>query len=659
MKQRNFLKYFIILLLFTASFLIAYLYKKTDLATEFLAATQKVPSIRDFNSAGINDTLKIVDTYGLLFGPAIGLLAFLVSLILLLILKIVRLAKFALANMLVLFLVYGGLLALAIELIYYEARFSLLSLAIIYFGGFPLFYASIFTLICILIIYIYSIFKKQPKVTTSEVVEKVAAEKPPSEVIEKAVVEKTAEKIDTIKNLTILLLILSVPFLSGCSIISWLEGDVCDVTADPHCYQGAAVDDGNADKCAKVGVPDQFKGLGSDPPKDKCYLMVAENTGDLTACDKIMGGLMSYTREECILDASLANENPSGCQLLTGEDHVQCVEQIGPKITVEKVLEVDSQIDILTNELQKGSDPNLEKQLKGLQDKKKDMLAVMTADNKKEYNIEIDPLNKQIIGDWATGDIDSATKSKMININEKLKDAGSPLTKDQYEIMRDYYKFINDPANNIENMDDKALAKDNVGDKIKNVVDKLKFWKTADTAEEKSLDEQIRFYDRMSDRQYGISKGLDAKETAYENLVDKIKEKAVEKGAEKGEEKIIEEVFGEAVGKASMITTKILGEAVDEVKEEAKSAEFRGLVNAYDKGMEEELAKMNGNVELAHATVIKNLTADPYAYAEKDSFAKYGNLIENKDCDGSNPHCINKEVFWKAMKKSYIYQHKI
>ena len=131
----------------------------------------------------------------------------------------------------------------------------------------------------------------------------------------------------------------------------------------------------------------------------------------------------------------------------------------------------------------------------------------------------------------------------------------------------------------------------------------------------------------------------------------------MEKVAEKGAEKIIEEVFGEAVEKSTSLTTKVLGEAIDEVKEEAQSAEVRGLVSAYDKGMEEELGKAGGNVEKAHAIVVKNLSADPYSYATGDSFAKYGNLIENKDCDGSNPHCLNKEVFWKAMKKSYQYQH--
>jgi len=30
--------------------------------------------------------------------------------------------------------------------------------------------------------------------------------------------------------------------------------------------------------CAKVKQPADFKSVGSNPPKDKCYLMVAENT---------------------------------------------------------------------------------------------------------------------------------------------------------------------------------------------------------------------------------------------------------------------------------------------------------------------------------------------------------------------------------------------
>lgn len=104
--------------------------------------------------------------------------------------------------------------------------------------------------------------------------------------------------------------------------------------------------------------------------------------------------------------------------------------------------------------------------------------------------------------------------------------------------------------------------------------------------------------------------------------------------------------------------TAVLGEAIDTVKKEAKSAEFRGLVRAYNLGMEEEISKADGNIEKAHAMVAKNLEEDPYRYEDSHTFAHYQNILQNKDCDGSNPHCIKRDVFWKAMKKSYEYQNR-
>ena len=525
-----------------------------------------------------------------------------------------------------------------------------------------LFNTVIATLVWICLIYILSAIIKKfikkeksiDKPSTQEESKEEVKEVEASEVIEDEKAEnKTGGIIATV------LIFLLMPFvLSGCSMIGGVEGLICSFLPESeHCFQGAAVDQGDADECAKVEQPAKFKSMGSNPPKDKCYLMIAQTTGDLEACKKIAGGLMSYTQEECILSASVENENPSGCQMLKGNDKAQCISKLAPKMTADKVLEIDSQIEIINDALKKGSDPDLEKQLKGLQTKRDDTLAVMTKENKAEYSKQSDPLNKEIIGDWAVGTIDSVTKNKMIDLNERLKAQGTGMTKEQYDAVRDYYKFVNDPTNDIDNMDDKALAKDRFGDKVKNVVDKLKFWKTNDTSQEKALDEQIRFYDRMALRQAGIDKGLSERETNLENTVDKIKEKALEKGADIAKDKAIEEIFGEVAGKTVGVTTKVLGEAIDEVQEEAKSAEFRGLVKAYNDGMAEEASKFGGDINKAHAEVVKKLMADPYSYASGDSFAKYGNLIENKDCDGSNPHCIRKDVFWKAMKKSYNYQH--
>jgi len=66
-----------------------------------------------------------------------------------------------------------------------------------------------------------------------------------------------------------------------------------------HCYQRAAVFDGDPDLCQDIKQPEEWKQAGSNPPKDKCYLMIAEKTGDSSVCQYIEGGLGSYSQEEC------------------------------------------------------------------------------------------------------------------------------------------------------------------------------------------------------------------------------------------------------------------------------------------------------------------------------------------------------------------------
>ncbi len=442
-------------------------------------------------------------------------------------------------------------------------------------------------------------------------------------------------------------------FLSGC--LGDIQGWACSFFDDPdHCYQSSAVQDGDPTGCEKI-KGEGFE--GSNPPKDKCYLQIATNTGDLSVCDKIEGGLMSYTKEECILETSIENELPEGCSKLSGADNDACVAAVGPKITADKVLEIDSQIKILKDELKNGSDPNLESQLKGLEDKKNGYLGVMTDENKRSYEFLSDPTNQQISDDYIDGEIDEATKDHLLNLNSKLKDKGVKLTDEQYNSVKDYIKYLNDPTNDIENMDPKDILKDRWNEKVGNAFEAVKFWKANPSANEKALDEQLRFYERMLERQEAINQGLSEVEQDFNRDLGIVAGGTGDYVGDKVKDYVIEEIFGKATGKAAGITTAVLGEAIDVVKAEAKSAEFRGLVRAYNMGMEEELAKAGGDVEKAHAAVTANLMKDPYSYEDSHTFAQYGNLIENKDCDGSNPHCLNKEVFWKSMKKSYTYQH--
>jgi len=167
----------------------------------------------------------------------------------------------------------------------------------------------------------------------------------------------------------------------------------------------------------------------------------------------------------------------------------------------------------------------------------------------------------------------------------------------------------------------------------------------------------------MLERQKAIEKGLSKKQQDFEResgrVLDYVKDEIYNTAMDGAKKAAFGELMDLVDSPASAPVTAVLGEAIDTVKKEAKSAEFRGLVRVYNKGMEEELSKAGGDIEKAHQAVVKRLYDNPYEYEDKNTFAKYGNLIENKDCDGSNPHCINKDVFWKAMKKSYKYQNDI
>jgi hypothetical protein len=65
-----------------------------------------------------------------------------------------------------------------------------------------------------------------------------------------------------------------------------------------HCYQGIATTLEDPVICGHIEAED-FKSTGSKPPKDKCYLLIAEKTLDGGPCEKIVGGMMSYTQDEC------------------------------------------------------------------------------------------------------------------------------------------------------------------------------------------------------------------------------------------------------------------------------------------------------------------------------------------------------------------------
>ncbi|HOX61172.1 MAG TPA: hypothetical protein PLV72_04175 [Candidatus Magasanikbacteria bacterium] len=575
----------------------------------------------------VNTTIaKIFKNYGMYFGWLFALISMIAMYVLYLVKKIVRLGKFQIVNSIILLASLMPWYMLADELLHHEKRYTDIGRGLITYVGAPLYWmvwiVAGFALLWFTVVLLVKLLKKKNLAS---------------------------------KTILILFIITAPVLLTGC--VGDIMGIVCDFLPDAdHCLQGAAVQEGDDSGCEKISG-EKFKDVGSNPPRDKCYLQIAENTGNLEACKKIKGGPMSYDKDECILNTALAYENPAGCKMLSGANKSKCLAEFGARTTYDKVLAVDDQIQTIKDYLKNGSDPDLEKQLKGLEEKRTDMLGVMTKNNRAEYERQSDPMNREIIGDFAVGEIDSATKEKLLAFNTSLKKQGLNLTSEQYEAFKDYYKFVNDPDNDIEKMKDSEIIKDRWNEKLGNVVEAMKFWKSNNTSAEEAADLQLRFYERMLERQAAIAQGM----TELQQDVDRNMNMVIEAGKDKAKDilkdKVIEGLFGEITGKTVGWTTAVLGEAIDTVKAEAKSAEFRGLVGAYNSGMSEELGKFKGDVERAHAEVVKKLMADPYTYANGNSFAKYGNLIENKDCDGSNPHCLNKEVFWKAMKKSYKYQH--
>ncbi len=571
---------------------------------------------------------KIFSTYSIFVGFALGFVSMLGGYIVYVILKKTKLKNYKLIFPAIAFLMTLPWYFFAKQLVYVENKYTDIGRGVIYYIGVPLLSTTKF--LCWLLA-IWTVI-----------------------LIVKTIINKNLAK----KSAFVATILIAPLFLTGC--VSNINEWACSFFDNPdHCLQNAAVQGGDTDTCKNIKGED-FTDSGSNPPKDKCYLRIAENTGDLGTCDKIEGGPYSYTREECILNTSVKFKNPSGCVVLTGDDKAECISQVGPSVYPGKVIEIDEQIEFLKKELTENPDATLQKQLDGLEKTKKDYMEVINDENKKEYESLTDPMNKQTALDYATGKIDEKTKNSLTVLNDSLREKGETLSEKEYKAISDMLAYKNDPKNDIENMDPTEMAKLRWNEKLGNAKDYLKFWNANPTEKEKKYDESLLFYERMLERQAAIDKGLNQEQQDFDRetgrIQDQIKDDIIDKITDEAKKAAFGELLDLVDSSASGPTSAILGEAIETVQKEAKSAEFRGLVRAYNLGMEEELAKAGGDVDKAHAAVTANLQKDPYMYEDKNTFAKYGNILENKDCDGSNPHCVNKEVFWKAMKKSFTYQ---
>lgn len=440
--------------------------------------------------------------------------------------------------------------------------------------------------------------------------------------------------------LIVLLSVIAIVAFTGC------DGLVITENTDPSYCEGQTGED--------------FFG---QPLKEVCYERLAKTKMDYSLCENTN---LKF-KDNCIDSVAEDNLDLAGCEKLSKAESVAgCKANILEARTPEGVLAIDDKMYDLEKRLKDNPDDEAAShRLMKLQAIRNSLIATFNAEEKALYAEISEPTNRKIAGDYATGEIDLATKESMFQANKALREKGVTIDDDGYDALKEYHAFLNDPENDIRTMDNDDILKDRFGDKAGNLVGKLKFWETT-TADEKAQDQQLRFYARMLEREKQI---IDKRVELEKKLADEtgLSPPTADTSAVHdndwlkltAEQKVAAFVFGRSAKYpiAGFAASLPIGIAISAVNKFATDTEFRGLVRLYNVGMEDELAKTGGDRARAHAEVVKNLEADPTYYGESSGLVGQNNLLVNKDCDGTNPHCINRQVFWQAMQKSYDHQH--
>jgi len=211
-----------------------------------------------------------------------------------------------------------------------------------------------------------------------------------------------------------------------------------------------------------------------------------------------------------------------------------------------------------------------------------------------------------------------------------------------------------DPSMDIENMKVDQILRKSFSERVSDSLDKLKFWKgdkSPEMVEQDTALDQLKVYKAMLERQQEIDfLKQNRKDRLVGTLVEGAKSKAVDTLKEKATD-LAEGIAGDA-----FITVGIAGKAIDAVKDGAEEMMFTGLIKAYNRrraDLEERYPDLDDKD--IHKMAVKQVESDPYQDSKAFTrIAQYGNLLENADCkDSSNPLCIDRNVFWTSMDKSY------
>jgi hypothetical protein len=332
------------------------------------------------------------------------------------------------------------------------------------------------------------------------------------------------------KKLSLLLCVIIASFtLSGC--LGDIMGLFCDLTGGgDHCYQAESIQNADPYGCEKI-KGEGFK--GSNPPKDKCYLLIAENTGNYDACDKIVGGPMSYTKEECVTGAALKNEDPEGCNRLSGASFSNCKQQLGATITTDKLTDINQQVEDAKSAA--GRDPgdeDAQKYLADLLKKQKALFDFAPANVKGDFlkksreEIMAGVGDEDVKSEISKEFIDFRTKNPNADINTQL--AKMKELKDNQEFVKNMDEQANELIDTIkENASEFAngTIDDLYGEDIQKYKDEMKD-KGMKMLEEKGGDtlkrgiEQLQWmkgkYDKASEQYDAISKQISKLQKVYD-----------------------------------------------------------------------------------------------------------------------------------------------
>ncbi len=418
--------------------------------------------------------------------------------------------------------------------------------------------------------------------------------------------------------------------LTGCL------GDVMEIFCEggpdsDHCYQATAVQQGEPEDCSKIDYP---------PPRSKCHMMIAENTGDPSVCTDTEGGLMGYSQQDC-LDAAFRNHTVDACN--NAQDQVKCrtayaqrFGECGDGYYLSKKTNICTKYEPKVD----GTDDDIESKVEG------DLNSIKDAATGKYMELlegaidaETDPAKLAGL---------QAYKEFLEKGGEQLENVGTTI--DQLKEMKRLFLDAYDPSMDIDKMPVNKILDPGLFDKIKS-----RLFGDDPPTERGKADDALSVYEAMLKRQEEIDFLKKGKmDRLTETIVSKVKGKLTDDLTEK-----VTGIVETAAGPAFKAVT-FVGSAVKSFQEEAQKEMFVGLAAAYNRQRDAIAQSIPGlSPEEIHKRTVQSVKENPYQDNPNTGVMKYGNILANPDCqDGGNPLCIDDRVFWTAMDKSYAYTHK-